>query len=169
MKKYLSNKEKATEIRNSIKAKYGLTSRDVSVTVKNCLYDDRLSVYIKTSKALPFYKEIEKLANEYKSVDYDDVCGEILLGGNTFVRVEYNYLLLDDYVAKYEVLAEKIFSKAVDGYIKPIKELNTKDINGVFFGIIEKHLISYKNRQCIIENPHHLAKCLAKIELFDEI
>ena len=167
MEKHLTIKEQATEVRKNLKAKYGLTSRDISVTVHHILYDDKLSVYIKSLKALPFYKGIEKLANEYKFVDYDERSGEILLGGNTYVHVHYDYNLLEDYATKYQAFADEIFPKATNGYMTPIKRFSKKS---VYFGIVdESHMLSYKNSHRVIKNSHVLAINLAMIDLFDEI
>lgn len=87
----LSESDDAKSIRELIKKKLGLSSRDVSVKTKQGGYSSAVNVAIKTKKALALMKEIEAIGNSKESIDRDVRSGEILAGGNTFVFTDIDY------------------------------------------------------------------------------
>ena len=96
-------KEEATQIRNALKKAYGLTNRDVAVKSRTGGTSSAVNVDIKSMKALELYTSIENIASEKQYYDRDEVSGEILAGGNTFVFVAIDYKFkkhLDDIIQK---------------------------------------------------------------------
>ena len=72
----------AAEIRSSLKKVLGYTNRQVSVKARDC------AVWVKAKVAGLDLQKIYDIAIKYKSVDYCEITGEILSGGNTFVFVD---------------------------------------------------------------------------------
>lgn len=158
-------KEKSIQLRKDLKV-YGLTNRDVSITTQNGVWDDKINVHLKTISALKLHNEIEKLAYNYESIDRDVRTMEILTGGNTYIFISYEYDLLDEYSAKYQTIAEELFSKASSDHMMPIKVLE----NVAYYGIIENtNQICYNNKFREVRTSNILAKKLAMIELFGKI
>ena len=85
----MTDSERVQAIRNELKAR-GYNSRRVGVTLKYAGYEAIICVTVK-ELAIDL-KEIEAIARKYKAVDYDSN-GEILAGGNTYIRVKYDYRL----------------------------------------------------------------------------
>ena len=81
----LEGKEEAAAIRQVLKSKFSLSSRDVSVTSKYGGYSSSVTVSIKTAKGLPYFNKIEEIGQGHESYEVDQVSQEILAGGNTFV------------------------------------------------------------------------------------
>lgn len=158
-------KEKSIQLRKDLKV-YGLTNRDVSITTQNGVWDDKINVHLKTISALKLHNEIEKLAYKYENIDRDVRTMEILTGGNTYIFISYEYDLLDEYSAKYQTIAEELFSKASSDHMIPIKVLE----NVAYYGIIEDtNQICYNNKFREVRTSNTLAKKLAMIELFGKI
>lgn len=158
-------KEKSIQLRKDLKV-YGLTNRDVSITTQNGVWDDKINVHLKTISALKLHNEIEKLAYNYESIDRDVRTMEILTGGNTYIFISYEYDLLDEYSAKYQTIAEELFSKASSDHMMPIKVLE----NVAYYGIVEDtNQICYNNKFREVRTSNALAKKLAMIEIFDKI
>lgn len=160
-------KEKASQLRKDLKEKYNLTRTDVSITSQHGLYDDKILVKLKTILALQNYNLIEQESYKYKNVDYDSVTMETLLGGNTFVFINFQYDLLDEYSVKYQAIAEELFQKAIVDRMMPVKILeNTIAYYWIANGTMQ---ICYDNRLREIRNVQDLAKKLAMIEIFNKI
>lgn len=158
-------KEKSIQLRKDLKV-YGLTNRDVSITTQNGVWDDKINVHLKTISALKLHNEIEKLAYKYENIDRDVRTMEILTGGNTYIFISYEYDLLDEYSAKYQTIAEELFSKASSDHMMPIKVLE----NVAYYGIIEDtNQICYNNKFREVRTSNALAKKLAMIEIFNKI
>jgi hypothetical protein len=99
-------KEECQEIRNKLK-EIGITSRQVSVKGSYALYDSVIRAEIKDlSVNVNLVKEITE---NYRSVDYCIASGEVLEGGNTYVRVNYNWESIRDARLLKEEEAKKIF------------------------------------------------------------
>jgi hypothetical protein len=79
---------KAQQVRNELKTKFGITSRDVSVRQQYCGYSRVLIVKIKTKKAT--LSEIEEIAEKHERIDYCHHTQEILSGGNSLVHVSFD-------------------------------------------------------------------------------
>jgi len=86
IKQVTESKDDAKEVRDILKKKLKLTSRDVSITSKGAM-----RVSIKTYKALMLFDKIKEIAMSYESYRTDYASGEILTGGNSFVFVEIMY------------------------------------------------------------------------------
>lgn len=86
----MTDDERVKAIRTELKA-HGYNSRRVGVTLKYAGYSSVIRVTIKEKEIDK--KEIESIAEKYKCYETDDRTGEILSGGNTFIRVSYDYRL----------------------------------------------------------------------------
>lgn len=74
-------------IRAEIKNQLGFTNRQVSVIEQKGYYDACINVNIKSVDAIKQLDEISKIVYGFENVSYDQVSGEILAGGNTYVRI----------------------------------------------------------------------------------
>ena len=82
----MTNKEMNEAIKKELK-KAGYNTKDFSVSVKDAGYETSIRIKIKSPEVNK--KEIEKILNHWKVVDYDERTMEILSGGNTFLFIEY--------------------------------------------------------------------------------
>ena len=105
---FKTRQEKINEIRSTLKS-MGITSKQVSVTGKSALYDEVITVKIKDLTVGK--KQIEEVLNQYSKIDTCEYSGEVLDGGNTYTRVEYDTKALE--IAKNEMLplANKIIDE----------------------------------------------------------
>ena len=55
-------------------------------------------------------REVEGLAKKYAKIDYDEITGEILLGGNDYVFVRYDWQALQKEGEKFIPIAQKILA-----------------------------------------------------------
>ena len=83
----MSTTDRAAEIRKTLKAKYGWTSRDVSVV--SDLYSMGSSIRVKIKNPAVPKSAVAAIADTHESVRRCAYSGEILSGGNRFVFVEY--------------------------------------------------------------------------------
>ena len=83
--------EEAKAIRELIKKKFKLTSRDISVKSRSGSTSSAVTVSAKTAKALPYLKKIKELAGGFSKYDVDQATGSILAGGNTFIFTSVDY------------------------------------------------------------------------------
>jgi hypothetical protein len=95
-------KELAKELRNKLK-ELGYNRTMVGVTSDY----DSINVAVKSIDV--DFKTVEELANNYEKLDRDHLTGEILLGGNTYVNVNYSDTLKDELKNKYMDKAEEVF------------------------------------------------------------
>ena len=91
MSEYVGVVEQAKIIRNNLKKEMGLNSRKVSVKSAYCGYSTKIDVVIKDLSI--DIKKVEKIANEFYSVDRCERTGEILQGGNTYIFCKYDWEL----------------------------------------------------------------------------
>lgn len=80
--------EHAALIRRTLKAKYGITSKQVSV--RSDCYSMGSSIQITIKDPTIRKADVEAVARSHERVDYDAASGEILSGGNRFVDVTYS-------------------------------------------------------------------------------
>ena len=93
----MTSKERSAAIRAELK-KLGYNSKQVSVKSGNCGYSGYSHLTIKDMAVR--IKEVKKAVRAFESVDYDEYSGEILQGGNTYIRVEYDYEALNSATEK---------------------------------------------------------------------
>lgn len=60
------------------------------VNVKTSGYNDVIKITPVETVTLKELQEVEAFASKYRQVDFDQVAGEILGGGNTFIQVYDN-------------------------------------------------------------------------------
>ena len=95
----MSTTERAAEIRKTLKAKYGWTSRDVSVV--SDLYSMGSSIRIRIKNPGVHMGTVKAVASPHESIRWDPFVGEILSGGNRFVDVHYSHEAVEAFRAKY--------------------------------------------------------------------
>ena len=92
-----------------------IDTKNISVRSKIVGYDSSINVTLK-DLSLPKHRIQKILDKEFSSISYDERCGEILSGGNTFVFVDFDYNLLENAIEEKIPLATKL-----------VEELNSKD------------------------------------------
>jgi hypothetical protein len=78
----------ADNLRAALK-KAGYNARRVTVRQRHC------TLYVTIRDASASLTKVKAIAHQFESVSRDHATGEILLGGNTFVQVEYTDALVD--------------------------------------------------------------------------
>lgn len=102
----MTAKEQAQEIRKQLKA-LGWSSRQVSVRTERVTYSS--SAIRCTIKSAEVDKtKVEEIALRYRQVSRDHMTGEILLGGNTYIDVEYTDEVLDEVGAEFFAALEPL-------------------------------------------------------------
>ena len=77
--------EIATQIRTRLKSEMGLTGKQVSVKAKSFSMGQSVDIFV---KAITDFRKIEGIAYEFQHIRRDEVTGEVLSGGNTYISVE---------------------------------------------------------------------------------
>lgn len=101
-------KEMTKAIRSELKAK-GITNKQVSVKGSYAGYSEAIAVIIKDLKVNK--KTVEEIVKQFHSVDHDERTGEILEGGNTYTRVDFDYDAIKAAREDYRAAAENIINK----------------------------------------------------------
>lgn len=117
--RYITAKESAKRIREEIKERFGLNSRQVSVQ------SDAISISVKVKDPDAPIKEIRKIAKKYESIDYDHATGEILSGGNLYVSTVASREVHQAWRERYHEAVEKALdelAKTEPGYHVKIAE-----------------------------------------------
>ena len=99
---------KAKKLREELK-KLGYNSRKISVVVRHYT-----SINVKIKDVTIGLQEIKKIADKYKSIDYCQISGEILEGGNDFVFVDYDRDKLSLAAEKYYNYCKNVINKHKD-------------------------------------------------------
>lgn len=89
----MSNKELGSFIRGELK-KIGITSRQVSVRVRDCGYSTSVDCTVKDLSIS--IKKVEEIASQVEYIRYDPYAQEILSGCNIFVHVCYDWQIMRD-------------------------------------------------------------------------
>jgi hypothetical protein len=113
LREYESTKDIAKIFRDIVKEKYGLTSRDVSITARSY---SSVDISIKSTNALQYKTELEQIAKTKEKIDYDKYSGEILSGGNTFVFVNIDWNFTKEL---YKIIEKEILKKASKEFLDP--------------------------------------------------
>lgn len=96
----MSTTDTAKQIRADLKSKLGINSRQVSVRKDSC------SVHVTILVSSVSIDAVMEIAHSYEKIDRDYMTGEILCGGNTFVRVEYDDAAIAPMVAEVRAAFE---------------------------------------------------------------
>lgn len=102
MKTLTRSAGKAALIRQRLKKDFGLGARDVSVTCSNYSMGSSVSIKAKSPRAVKVYRQIEAIGNESEDVSRCEQTGEILSGGNCYVRVSIDWDLKKEAVKVLE-------------------------------------------------------------------
>lgn len=87
-----------------------IARRGYSIRTSYSGYSSKMQVTIKDFRINK--KQVEGLLSKFKEVDRDQRTGEILLGGNTYVFVEYDWQTLDNLIKEKLEEAREIFNKS---------------------------------------------------------
>ncbi len=103
----MTNKELGKAIRNELKAN-GYKAKDISVRVRDSLYDTAVNINIKS----PMIRKsaVESIVKKYDEIDRDERTGEILAGANTYVFVQYEHGIFEEVAAPLMAAAEKVLN-----------------------------------------------------------
>lgn len=125
------------EIKSYLKSK-GIDTKKVSIKHKWCGYSESFDITIKDININ--INEVEKLVKQFESIDYDEVTGEILQGGNSYIFVAYDYDTIKEANQKYNPMVLDILYKELstrteeeqkhfyNGDINPVLTLGDKII-----------------------------------------
>lgn len=130
----LSNKERSKAIRDILK-KAGYKLRDFSIRSKDCGYSDETRISIKNLSIKT--KEIENLVKGFEEIRYDEYCGEILSGANTFIFVDYDFDTLYNEGERLEGEIAEILDKVEE-------ESESNENNYAYFELGDLRLEFYK-------------------------
>ncbi len=90
----MTTTDKAATIRQALKVQHGWNRNHVSVRRDGC------SIEVTIKDASVKEQAVRKIANEQRSVRYDEATQCILRGGNTFVHVKWDSAVLDTIAAR---------------------------------------------------------------------
>lgn len=76
------------KVKAAIKAA-GIPTKAISVKTSYPGYEEVITITVKDVSI--DLEDVKKIARPFESIDYDERCQEVLQGGNTFVRVRYDY------------------------------------------------------------------------------
>lgn len=91
---YMTTNERIKEIRKELKQK-GYSNRAISIKNKSSGYSDSINITIKDMSINK--KEIQEMAQKHESYETDKY-GEILQGANTYIFIDYDYMIKYDYI-----------------------------------------------------------------------
>lgn len=103
----MTNKELGSAIRKELKEN-GITRKDISVRVRDSLYDT--AVYITIKNPMIRKSDVEKIVAKYDQVEHDKRTGEILAGGNTYIFIDYEYGVVEKAAAELVPIAEMVLN-----------------------------------------------------------
>jgi len=118
IEKYLdeAEEENSKYIRDIIKKRFKLTSKDVGVKTGKGGTSTAIRVTIKTVNALPFMKKIEEIGSGLEKIDRDERTHEILGGSNTFIFTELDWNFRSKTIKKIEAeINKKVTDKFMHG------------------------------------------------------
>lgn len=88
----MTNKELSAAIQADLK-KAGIPKAAYSIRVQWAGYERSVTVRVKDVSVN--LDRVNRVLLHYKHVDWDERCGEILAGGNTYAHADYDYKMLD--------------------------------------------------------------------------
>ena len=122
----MTNKELGNAIRKELKAE-GITSKDVSVRVRNSLYDTYADVKIKNPRVRK--TEVEEIVKKFEEIDRDTRTYEILQGANTFVLVDYESGIIEEAANELLPIAEMVLNNKEKYDGRKIADNGKKSVN----------------------------------------
>ena len=140
----MTNKELGNTIRKYLRAA-GFTSKDVSVRVRDSLYDTAVSIKIKNPRIRK--SEIEAIAKKYEEIDRDARSGEILAGCNIYVFIDYEYGIFEDIIADLLPTAEMVLNNKEKYSGHKIANNGAKSVNITHYTGNEWTLCEYGNEK----------------------
>lgn len=96
---------RAAEIRKKLKD-IGYNSRMVSVRSSSFSGGDDIVIRMKSTDVDE--TKVREICKSYESIDYDEYSGEVLMGANSFVFVEWDSGFIENGAEKYKELAKEI-------------------------------------------------------------
>ena len=123
--KHLYGTELTAKIRQDL-ANAGYKRSDFNVRLGNSLYETAVHVFIKNPRIRK--SEVEEIVQRYESIDRDPWSHEILMGGNTFIFVEYRWGIWDEVIKDYLPRAQEIINNVQEYNGKVIAESKTAKV-----------------------------------------
>lgn len=106
----MTNKELKQAIKDKLQQNgFDTRPKTMGISVRNSLYDISVRITIRDITLSTW--EIEKVVNRFEQIRYDEYCGEILAGCNTYVNVEHDYENLKKATNKYLTEAKTAIAK----------------------------------------------------------
>lgn len=104
----MTNKEIGSAVKGELK-EAGYSSKTCSVSVRDCGYSTMIRVKVKS----PYVNraEIEKLLNHWRDVDVDERTQETLMGGNTYLLVEYEHDVFSEVAKEWTAFADILLER----------------------------------------------------------
>jgi hypothetical protein len=102
--------EAAKVVRARLKAELGATSKDVSVTVR------AETIFVTIRNPNLSLDAVEAIANEQRDVSRCEVTGEILCGGNRYVRVSHSEEAMRPLSLRYQAAMTSVDEGAIDDW-----------------------------------------------------
>lgn len=103
---YMTNKELGAAIRANIKKATSVNARQVSVKVSDSGYSTVVHVTVKD--AAVNLAAVKTAASAFEEIDRDEVTGEILQGGNTYISAHYEHGVIETASTPYMDEAKEI-------------------------------------------------------------
>ena len=137
----MDNKELSKAIWTALK-EAGYNRKDFSIRSYYAGYEQACRIEIKNP--LVRLSEVEKIAKQFRCVEYDQRCMEILAGGNTFIHVSYEYGLFDEVIKDLLPIAENVIESGKwDGL--PIASNDTATVSFVVYDRNTKEFTLYEH------------------------
>lgn len=135
----------------------GIETKNVSIRHSYFGYSDGFDVTIKDISI--GRKEVEHLLKKYESIDRDEMTGEILAGGNTYVNVDYDYDAINEKLEEYNA---KIMGYIEDELNRESEENRQGYLNGSLCLRLSLDVICFKDGKEIAirdMNQYQTCKC----------
>lgn len=90
---FLSEKDELVATIEAELKKAGYNRTKVTVRYRRITHDRGIQITIKDLNINK--QDIEKIVKKYEKIDWDEINGEILAGGNTYIDIEYDQKIVD--------------------------------------------------------------------------
>ena len=108
-----------TMIRDALKKAGYKVPKDISIRKNRGGYETSFTITVKSFTI--DLDDVKKITNRFKDVDYDEVTGEILAGGNTYIHVQYDANLENREFERIQKFLEEVKQKCIDANGKFVK------------------------------------------------
>lgn len=103
----MTNKELSASIKNDLKAA-GISPRAVRVSVRDAGYSTAIRARITSPEVSA--ETVRRILSKYEEIDRDERTGEILMGGNMYIFVEYAEGVFDTVAQEWAATAHGLMN-----------------------------------------------------------